>query len=72
MKICGLDHNCIDVRHFKDIHDCEVEYDYEDLLNMVQWHTCCTSYCLRKKYKESDMKWRFRFPLDHCPQTKLE
>lgn len=60
-------------RSYKDIPDCELESDYGDLLNMIQRHTrCSTSYCLRKKHNESDLKCRFHFPFDHCPQTKLE
>ena len=40
---------------------------------MVQRHTrCSTNYCLRKKLSESELKCRFHFPFDHCPQTKLE
>ena len=40
---------------------------------MVQQHThCSTNYCLRKKSSESELKCRFHFPFDHCPQTKLE
>ncbi|CAB4003587.1 Hypothetical predicted protein [Paramuricea clavata] len=56
-----------------DITDEEQNSDYIDLLNMVQRHTCCsTSYCRRKKSNESELKCRFHFPFDHCPQTKLE
>ncbi|CAB4040611.1 Hypothetical predicted protein, partial [Paramuricea clavata] len=32
----------------------------------------CTSYCLRKKSNETDLKCRFHFPFDICPKTKLE
>jgi hypothetical protein len=40
---------------------------------MVQRHTrCSTSYCLRKKSNETELKCRFHFPFDHCPRTKLE
>ena len=40
---------------------------------MVQQHTrCSTNYCLRKKSNESELKYRFHFPFDHCHQTKLE
>lgn len=60
-------------RSYKDIPDYELESDYADLLNMIQRHTrCSTSYCLRKKHNECDLKCRFHFPFDHCPQTKLE
>ena len=64
-------HRC--QRSYKDIPDYELESDYADLLNMIQRHTrCSTSYCLRKKHNECDLKCRFHFPFDHCPQTKLE
>jgi hypothetical protein len=40
---------------------------------MVHRHTrCSTSYCLRKKSNETELKCRFHFPFDHCSQTKLE
>ncbi len=56
-----------------DIPEHVKQSDYVDLLNMVQRHTCCsTSYCLRKKSNETELKCRFHFPFDHCPQTKLE
>ena len=46
---------------------------YVDLLNMVQRHThCSTSYCLRKKSNETELKCRFYFPFDLCPTTRLE
>ena len=55
-------------RH-NDIPEFEVLSDDVDLLNMVQRHTRCnTSYCL----SESELKCRFHFPFDHCPQTKLQ
>ena len=57
----------------KDVPDHQVESDYADLLNMVQRHTrCSTSYCLRKKGNGSELKCRFHFPFDNCPNTKLE
>jgi hypothetical protein len=57
----------------KDIPEYEIDSDYVDLLNMVQRHTrCSTSYCLRNKSNESELKCRFHFPFDHCPRTKLE
>ena len=59
-------------RH-NDISDSDLQSDYVDLLNMVQRHThCSTNYCLRKKPSESELKYRFHYPFDHCPQTKLE
>ncbi len=60
-------------RSHSDIPEHEKQSDYVDLLNMVQRHTrCSTSYCLRKKSNETELKCRFHFPFDHCPQTKLE
>ena len=60
-------------RRHNDIPEHEKQSDYIDLLNMVQRHTrCSTSYCLRKKSNETELKCRFHFPFDHCLQTKLE
>ncbi|XP_028408480.1 uncharacterized protein LOC114531038 isoform X1 [Dendronephthya gigantea] len=60
-------------RSHLDIPNHEKPSDYVDLLNMVQRHTrCSTSYCLRKKSNETELKCRFHFPFDNCPQTKLE
>ena len=60
-------------RKYKDIPEWDRDSDYVDLLNTVQRHTrCSTNYCLRKKDNESELKCRFHFPFDHCPQTKLE
>ncbi|CAB4010673.1 ATP-dependent DNA helicase PIF1, partial [Paramuricea clavata] len=62
---CQKRHN--DIPHF------DVQSDYVDLLNMVQRHTrCSTGYCLRKKSNETELKCRFHFPFEHCPQTKLQ
>ena len=59
-------------RH-QDIPEHDKQSDYVDLSNMVQRHTCCsTGYCLRKKTNETELKCRFHFPFDHCPETKLE
>ncbi len=64
-------HPCQRCHH--NIPEHEKQSDYEDLLNMVQRHThCSTSYCLRKKSNETELKCRFHFPFNHCPQTKLE
>ena len=60
-------------RRHSDIPEHEKQSDYVDLLNMVQRHTrCSTSYCLRKKSSETELKCRFHFPFDNCPKTKLE
>jgi DNA replication protein DnaC len=60
-------------RNHHDIPEHEKQSDYVDLLNMVQRHTrCSTSYCLRKKSNETELKCRFHFPFHHCSQTKLE
>ena len=59
-------------RH-QDICDSDLETDYADLVNTVQRHTrCSTSYCLRKKKDESELKCRFHFPFESCSNTKLE
>ena len=45
----------------KDIPEHEKQSDYEDLVNMVQRHTrCSTSYCLRKKENEEELKYMVR------------
>ena len=60
-------------RNHHDIHEHEKQSDYVDLLNMVQRHThCSTSYCLRKKSNETELKCRFHFPFDLCSKTRLE
>ena len=60
-------------RRHSDIPEHDKRSDYVDLLNMVQRHTrCSTSYCLRKKSNETEMKCRFHFPFDLCPKTRLE
>ncbi len=60
-------------RSYNGIPEHEKQSDYVDLLNMVQRHTrCSTSYCLRKKSNETELKCRFHFPFDICPKTKLE
>jgi hypothetical protein len=64
-------HPCQRIHH--DIPEHEKQFDYVDLLNMVQRHTrCSTSYCLRKKSNEADLKCRFHYSFDHCSKTKLE
>ena len=56
-----------------DIPEHEKQSDYVDLLNMVQRHTrCSTSYCLRKRSNESELKRRFHFPFDLSPKTRLK
>ena len=60
-------------RSHNEIPEYEQTSDYIDLLNMVQRHTrCSTSYCLRKKSNETELKCRFHLPFDHCPKTTLE
>ena len=60
-------------RRHKDILIEESHDDYIDLLNTVQRHTrCSTSYCLRRKQSETELKCRFKFPFEPCIATKLE
>ena len=60
-------------RQYKDIPEWEKDSDYVDLLNMVERHTrCSTSYCLKKKKSDSELKCRFQFPYDSSQQTKIE
>lgn len=64
------------------VHPCQVRYedidytmndnDYVDLLNSVQRHTrCSTSYCLRKRVNETELKCRFNFPVENREKTTL-
>ena len=61
-----------------DIHPCKdamrnPDKDYEDLVNLVQRHTRCSSaYCLYKKGENSDYSWRLNFPKDISTNTHLE
>ena len=58
-------------KQHKDILD--FDNDYIDLLNTVQRHThCSSSYCLRKKQNQSDLRCRFNFPFQPCMTTRLE
>ena len=59
-------------KRYQDLPDCDIHDDFFDLLNMVQRHTyCSTSYCLRNKSTDSELKCRFNFPMDFCPKTRL-
>ena len=65
-------HPC-QIRHENIISSDVSDFDYIDLLNSVQRHThCSTSYCLRKKGNDTELKCRFNFPFDLCEETKLE
>ena len=47
--------------------------DYENLVNLVQRHTnCSTAYCLRKKGGSDELFCRFGFPKETCEETHLE
>lgn len=61
-------------KHYEDIKKTECNKDYEDLLNLVQRHTqCSTAYCLRKKgADESYYNCRFDYPKDCCEKTHLQ
>ena len=57
-------------RNHHDIPEHEKQSDYVDLLNMVQRHShCSTSYCLRKKSNEAELKCRFHFPFGKTERT---
>ena len=59
-------------KSYKDIINTDMDSDYCDLLNMVQRHTRCrTGYCLKMRNNENELKCRFKFPIEHCAQTKL-
>lgn len=46
--------------------------DYVHLLNSGERHTTCsTKYCLRQNDK-SELRCRFNFPYDDCPDTRLD
>ena len=65
-----------------DIHPCKERFkdamrdpdkDYEDLVNLVQRHTKCSSaYCLYQKGENSDYSCRFNFPKDISTNTHLQ
>ena len=47
--------------------------DYENLVNLVQRHTnCSTAYCLRKKGGSDELFCRFGFPKETSEKTHLE
>ena len=57
----------------EDIAEADLETDYIDLVNTVQRHSkCSTSYCLRQKEGEVDLKCRFNFPFENRLQTELQ
>lgn len=60
-------------REFQDIKKGEWDKDYEDLLNLVQRHTqCSTAYCLPKQQQENEVSCRFNFPKECCGKTHLQ
>ena len=57
---------------FEDIQN-DWDNDYENLVNLVQRHTnCSTAYCLRKKGESDELSCRFDFPKEICEKTHLE
>lgn len=57
---------------FQDIQN-DWDYDYENLVNLVQRHTnCSTAYCLHKKGGSDELSCRFDFPKEICEKTHLE
>ena len=49
------------------------EKDYEDLVNLVQRHSQCSSaYCLRKKCEDENLSCRFNHPKDLHEKTNLQ
>ena len=47
--------------------------DYENLVNLVQRHTTCsTAYCLHNKGGSDEVSCRFGFPKETCDKTHLE
>ena len=64
-------HPC-QIRHEDIITSDDSDFDYIDLLNLVQRHSHrSTSYCLRKK-GDGELKCRFKFPFDLCEKTELK
>lgn len=56
---------------FQDIEN-DWDNDYENLVNLVQRHTnCSTAYCLRKKGGSDELSCRFDFPKEICEKTHL-
>ena len=53
-------------RKFSEIADSDS--DYVNLLNTK----CSTSYCLKKKNNDSDLKCRFNYPFESCEKTTVE
>ena len=39
---------------------------------MTSFRSICTSYCLKKKHNETELKYRFKLPFELCSSTKLE
>ena len=60
-------------RKFIHIPAVDLDSDYVDLINTCQRHThCSTAYCLRKTNIDSELRCRFKFPFEHCQETRLE
>ena len=57
---------------YLDMDHCNLDQDYEDLLNSVQRHTLFnTAYCLRQK-SNGTQSCRFDYPVDACQKTHIQ
>ena len=60
-------------KHLENIPKQDWDKDYDNLVNLVQRHTqCSTAYCLRKKNEDDNYSCRFNYPKDCCDKTHLE
>ena len=77
-NLTNPDINCVKPKNhpcklrFQDIQS-DWDNDYENLVNLVQRHTnCSTAYCLCKKRESDGLSCRFDFPKEICEKTHLE
>ena len=60
-------------KKIEDISKSEWDKDYEDLVNLVQRHSQCSSaYCLRKKGEDENLSCHFNYPKDLSEKTHLQ
>ena len=66
-----LTHPC--KKRLDDISKNEWDKDYEDVVNLVQRHSQCSSaYCLRRKCDDENLSCRFNYPKDLSEKTHLQ
>ena len=64
----GLQHSCAQRIH--NYNDDQLETDYMELVNSVQRHKTCSTYC--RRYKKGKAYCRFKFPFDLQPSTTID